>query len=173
MFCLCTITGTQGAAERGPFALQTFADARTHTYEQAQTFNGQSRARARFAPNPNADISLVRRGHVCAESAINPNLCNTKEQAKYCTPAPRSNVCFMHYTLSTSNLLQLGEIMSIPAALFLLVLNFSWRNRNSLQTLLIVLPSNKHCRQRKRRQLLYVVHLCQTPHFYQSINKSP
>lgn len=29
VFCLCTITGTQGAAEKA-FALQTFADADTH-----------------------------------------------------------------------------------------------------------------------------------------------
>lgn len=84
-------------------------------YTSMHKFNGQSRA-CTLCPNPNADRSLIQKGmYMRVRLSLFEH---TKEQATTAHTHTHTNVCFLHYAPSSSNLLQWGnyEYSSCPVS---------------------------------------------------------
>lgn len=119
VFCLCTITGTQGAAQRAS-ALQIFCRCR---YTNRHKLNWKSREWP-LCPNP-------KRWHIIHKASMLvcdlPYLCvqKSRELLQAHTRIQMSVFCII---LSPFLIYCSKEIMSIPAALFLPVFNFGCRN---------------------------------------------
>ncbi len=141
-------------------------------YTSRHKLNGQSRVCLLALILTQTDHSF-RGACIWVHEGILPYLCIHK--SKKPLHAHTQNVCFLHYTLSSSNLLLVHcseEIMSIPAALVLLVLNFDSRNISTADSLCRLCWQCYHqinTAGMARWQLLCTVHLCKTPHFCQSI----